>query len=344
MDKKPENTDLIRVKYQTEEPLKSGLGAERLDQFLAGNLKQFSRAQLQKLIEAQLILVDGKAEKASYRLRSGQEITILTLPPVSSTLEPQAMPLDIIYEDEYLAVVNKPAGMVVHPGAGVHSGTLVHALLHHMEGSLSGIGGVLRPGIVHRLDKDTSGLLVVAKADRIHQHLAKQIQSKEAKRIYMAILEGGLPLQSGLVNAPIGRHPRKRTEMAILKDGRVAQTLYTVLSCAESNQTRPGAEGKKLFSLVKLELKTGRTHQIRVHMASLNCPVFGDLVYNHKSTGTTAARKKFGLQGQALHACMLSFIHPVSKQLLEFGTSLPPDWSHLVLMLFPAFNLDTLQL
>ncbi len=332
-----ENRDLIRLNYQPEDiSLSSGTGP-RLDQFLADCLKQFSRAQLQKLIEEQLVLVDDKAEKASYRLRPGQELKITVPPPVASSIDPQAIPLDIIYEDEYLAVVNKAAGMVVHPGAGVHSGTLVHALLHHMQGRLSGIGGVLRPGIVHRLDKDTSGLLVVAKADGIHQHLAKQIQSKEAKRIYLAVLEGRLPAQSGCVDAPIGRHSGRRTEMAIVK-GWTGRANYLhgfsrrpvwCSSCFDQ-------KASNTFAWLELQLKTGRTHQIRVHMASLNCPVVGDLIYNRKLTGTAVAREKLGLTGHALHAYQLSFLHPVSHKLLEFRAPLPPDLSQLIDRLFPS--------
>ena len=334
----PEHNELIRIIYEPENFAFSV--SLRLDQFLAAVLKQFSRAQLQRLINQQQVLVDGKARKASYGLRPGQEIELTVPPAVSSIIEAEEMPLDIVYEDEYLAVVNKAAGMVVHPGAGVHSGTLVHGLLHHMQDSLSGIGGVLRPGIVHRLDKDTSGLLVIAKADRIHQHLAKQIQNKEAKRTYIAILEGAMPKASGLVNAPVGRHPTRRTEMAIVKGGRAAQTTYTVLASAQT-----GANNKRsIFSLVKVDLKTGRTHQIRVHMASLNCPVVGDLVYNHKATGNASTREKFGLTGQALHAYLLSFQHPISNQWLEFKVALPADWSKLMSSIYPTVNLQTLPL
>lgn len=174
-----EDKNHIAITYEPDSG--SGKKASRLDQFLAEQLSQFSRAQIQKLIDDGQVLVDGRAEKASLRLQSGQKITLTVPPLVASSIKPEAIPLDIIYEDEYLAVINKPTGMVTHPGAGVFSGTLVHALMHHMQGSLSGIGGVLRPGIVHRLDKDTSGLLVVAKADLVHQNLSKQIQNKEAK-------------------------------------------------------------------------------------------------------------------------------------------------------------------
>ncbi len=322
----------ISITYTHDIHAPSNNKPPRLDQFIAAQLPQFSRAQIQRLIEEKQILVNKQAQKASYRLSLGEQIEITVPPPIASHIEPEPIPLEIIYEDEYLAVVNKPIGMVTHPGAGVHSGTLVHALMHHMQGSLSGIGGVLRPGIVHRLDKDTSGLLVVAKADQIHQHLSKQIQNKEAQRIYLAILEGRLPNQSGLVDAPLGRHPVKRTEIAILKDGRAAQTAYKVLDAAESILVTPKAQ---YFSLVELTLRTGRTHQIRVHMASLNCPVVGDIVYNRKTTGTESARKKLEISGQALHAHKLSFVHPVSKKLLEFQAPLPAEFSALASQLFP---------
>lgn len=336
----------IIIRYEPDSAFRASSKTIRLDQFLAESLKQFSRARIQKLIEEKQVFVDGCLQKPSYKLRAGQEIKIMIPLPVPSLIEAQAIPLDTIYEDEYLAVINKPAGMVVHPGAGVQSGTLVHALMHHMQGSLSGIGGVLRPGIVHRLDKDTSGLLVVAKADRIHQHLAKQIQSKEAKRIYLAVLEGFLPEQTGSVNAPIGRHPRRRTEMAIVQGGREAQTVYKVMATADSDAITSisailSAHKKTPnFSLLQLFLKTGRTHQIRVHMASLDCPVVGDIVYNHKATGNAAARKKLGLAGHALHAWQLSFLHPVSLKPLEFKAPLPADLSMLIGKLFPSVNLD----
>jgi 23S rRNA pseudouridine1911/1915/1917 synthase len=299
----------------------------RLDQFLAEQLPQFSRSQIQKLIADGQVLVDKHKQKASYKLELGQSIEIIMPPPMVSHIEAQEIPLDIIYEDEYLAVINKPIGMVTHPGAGINSGTLVHALMHHMKDGLSGIGGILRPGIVHRLDKDTSGLLVVAKADQIHQHLSKQIQNKEAQRIYLAILEGYLPKSAGLVDAPIGRHEKKRTQMAIVKNGKAAQTAYKVLGAAEFAF---GGKIPQKFSLVELALKTGRTHQIRIRMASLNCPVVGDIIYNRKMTGMVAARKKLGLEGQALHAYKLSFIHPVSNKLLEFAAQPPKEFIALV--------------
>jgi 23S rRNA pseudouridine1911/1915/1917 synthase len=242
-------------------------------------------------------------------------------PPEVLEAVAENIPLQIIFEDEHMLVINKPAGMVTHPGAGVSSGTLVNAVLYHCQGSLSSIGGVVRPGIVHRLDKDTSGLIMVAKSDVAHKGLSEQLQSKQAKRTYLALLEGVPKAESGKVDAPIGRHPLKRKEMTIVKEGqrgRAAVTHYLVLK----NFTK--------FTLVECRLETGRTHQIRVHMASLNLPVVGDIVYNRKTSGSLEARRKLGLKGQALHAARLSFIHPVTNLLLEFQAELPQDFEQLL--------------
>jgi 23S rRNA pseudouridine1911/1915/1917 synthase len=294
----------------------------RLDQYLTAKLPQFSRAHIQKLIAQGMVLLDGRAGKASHRLKAGQMISV-NVPPVKNlAIKAEQIPLKILYEDKHLAVIDKPAGMVTHPGAGKESGTLVHALLHHMQGSLSGIGGVLRPGIVHRLDKDTSGLMVVAKDDLTHRQLARQIQTKIAKRTYLALLEGDLKKDSGSIQAPIGRHPTKRTKMAVVAHGKKAASHFTILRRA------------KPFLLAQIELETGRTHQIRVHMASLNCPVVGDLLYNQKTTGTLKARQRLGLTGQALHATKLSFFHPHTARLLEFETGLPDDLKNLLDRLF----------
>jgi 23S rRNA pseudouridine1911/1915/1917 synthase len=303
------------IDFSVEKPL-------RLDQYLSEQLPMHSRSRLQKLIEDGFVLVDGKQAKAGQKLKIKQMISV-TLPPLKElAIEAEDIPITIVYEDDYLAVVDKPTGMVTHPGAGVDSGTLVHALLHHMQGSLSGISGVLRPGIVHRLDKDTSGLMIVAKEDRAHRQLSRQIQSKEAKRIYLAVVEGLPAKDEGIVNAPIGRDPRHRTRMAIVGDGRTAETHYRVLKRSHKH------------ALLELELKTGRTHQIRVHMKSLNCPVVGDIVYNTKTTGTLVARSKLGLMGQALHAHRLVFAHPIDGRLLEFESPLPQDLAALVDKLF----------
>lgn len=292
----------------------------RLDSFLSNSLadRSLSRSRIQKLIEDGKILVDGKAAKASQKVFGGEKISLYLPEPEGLTLKAQDIPLKIVYEDDQVIVIDKECGQVVHPGAGVHEGTLVNALLAHCKDSLAGINGSLRPGIVHRLDKDTSGLLVVAKTDAAQQSLSEQISKREAKRVYFAVLEGHLKVESGIVDKPIGRHKTERTKMAIVEDGRHAQTHFEVIN-----------HGKK-FTLIKASLKTGRTHQIRVHMASLNCPVVGDLVYNRKSTGSEAARKKLGLKGHALHAAYLSFRHPTSGELLEFESSPPPEFQNLI--------------
>jgi 23S rRNA pseudouridine1911/1915/1917 synthase len=306
----------------TPEDLLGRSEAPRLDQYLVTKLPQFSRAHIQKMIGEAMVIVDGRTGKPGHRLKVGQSVS-LSVPPVKQlNLAPEDIPLKIVYEDEHLAVINKPAGMVTHPGAGNESGTLVHALMYHMQGSLSGIGGVLRPGIVHRLDKDTSGLLVVAKDDLTHRQLSRQIQTKVAKRVYTALLEGHLQQDSGSVIAPIGRHPSQRTKMAIVERGKAAASHFQVLNRNER------------FLLAQVELETGRTHQIRVHMASLNCPVVGDLTYNNKTTGTMRAREKLGLTGQALTATKLSFFHPRTARLLEFVADLPDDFKYLLDRLF----------
>ena len=294
----------------------------RLDQYLAAKICQlrpgFSRARVQKLIDDGQVTVGTSPGKASLKLSGGEAVIVELPPPASCGIEAQEIPLVIVYEDDHLLVIDKPCGLVVHPGAGVADGTLVNALLNHCQGSLSGISGTVRPGIVHRLDKDTSGLLVVAKNDLAHQSLSAQISARTAKRVYTALLEGQLPFATGTVNKPIGRHKTKRWQMAIVQDGRSALTHFEVLRSWEK------------FSLIKATLQTGRTHQIRVHMASLNCPVAGDLVYNRKSTGSESARLKLGLKGHALHAAYLCFTHPTSGQLLEFASALPADFEQLI--------------
>ncbi|MBY0358958.1 MAG: RluA family pseudouridine synthase [Candidatus Obscuribacterales bacterium] len=294
----------------------------RLDQYLsrvlAAQLNSFSRARVQKLIEDGMVLLNGKPTKSSYMLCGNEQLSLTIPAPTELSLQAEAIALEIVFEDQDLLVINKPAGLVVHPGAGVPSGTLVNALLAHCKESLSGIAGTLRPGIVHRLDKDTSGLLVVAKNDNAQEQLSKQISERSAKRVYLALLEGQLQASSGVVDKAIGRHKSDRTKMAITADGRTAVTHFAVEKSWDK------------FTLVKASLKTGRTHQIRVHMASLNCPVVGDIVYNRKSTGTLSARKKLGLNGQALHATYLSFKHPTSGVLLEFEAALPEDFQHLI--------------
>jgi 23S rRNA pseudouridine1911/1915/1917 synthase len=294
----------------------------RLDQFLTSELSMqweyLSRSRIQKLITEGQVKLDEKPAKAGTKLHGGENIVVIVPADVPLALTAQDIPLDVVFEDDHLIVVNKPAGMVTHPGAGISTGTLVNALLYHCGASLSGISGVLRPGIVHRLDKDTSGLLVVAKSDQAHQQLAQQIKEKDARRSYLTVLEGTLPSDLGTVDKPIARHPVERKKMAIGSAGRQARTHWQVLQHFHK------------FLLVKATLETGRTHQIRVHMNSLGAPVVGDIVYNRKSTGTPEARRRLGLIGQALHAAYLSFRHPVSGALLEFESPLPADMQSLI--------------
>ncbi|MCL2397998.1 MAG: RluA family pseudouridine synthase [Defluviitaleaceae bacterium] len=275
----------------------------RLDVF-AQSKSGLTRNAVQKLIENGDVLVNGAVLKSNYRLRTGDVIEINLPPPQEMEVLPQEMPLDIVYEDNDLIVVDKPKGMVVHPAAGHYSGTLVNALLHHCEGSLSGINGVMRPGIVHRIDKDTSGLLVIAKNDRAHNGLAEQFSAHTTKREYFAIVHGGFQDDEGVVDAPIARHKVHRKKMAISPEGKRAVTNWQVM------------ERLGRYTLVKCVLETGRTHQIRVHMASIGRPVLGDIVYGSE-------KQSYSTSGQVLHAGLLGFVHPTSGQYMEFTSPLP---------------------
>ena len=276
----------------------------RLDLFLSMRT-DLSRSGASILIKNELVKVNGNKILKKYILKPGDEVTYEKPKPVPSEIVTEDIPLDIIYEDPYLLVVNKPAGMVVHPSAGNNSKTLVNALMSHCKGTLSGINGVIRPGIVHRLDKDTSGLLIVAKTDEAHIGLAKQIKEHSFLRIYNAIVLGKYKEKTGEINLPIGRDPKNRKRMAVTeKNSRNALTLYRVM------------EEYSGYSLVEFELKTGRTHQIRVHSAYMGHPVAGDPVYLPQKM-----RKNAG--GQYLHAKKIGFIHPISLQYLEFDSQLP---------------------
>lgn len=277
----------------------------RLDAFLAGKMEK-TRSSVQKLIEEENVRLNGAPAAKNARLREGDRVEATEPPPEVLDVKPQNIPLDIVYEDQDLLVVNKPKGMVVHPAAGNPDGTLVNALLFHCGDSLSGINGIIRPGIVHRIDKDTSGLLIVAKNDRAHQSLAEQIAVHSFTRIYNAVVYGIVKEEEGTVSAPIGRHPTDRKRMAVLSSGgREAVTHYRVL------ERFPG------FTLVECRLETGRTHQIRAHMAHIGHPVAGDPVYGPKKCITE-------LQGQCLHARVIGFIHPATGEYLEFDSGLPP--------------------
>ena len=279
------------------------LDGQRLDKCLPDAL-QLTRSAVQNLLDAQMVTVNGKIVSKSYKVRAGEEVVVTLPDPEPCSVEAENIPLDIVYEDRDLLVVNKPKGMVVHPAAGNPNGTLVNALLHHCQGSLSGINGVLRPGIVHRIDKDTSGLLIVAKNDLAHQGLAEQIKAHTFTRIYEAVICGHLKSKEGTVHQPIGRHPTHRKKMAVIAGGRDAITHYTVL------------EEYSGYSHLKLQLETGRTHQIRVHMSHLGHPLAGDTVYG-------APADKW-LQGQCLHARVIGFVHPVTGEYMEFSSELPP--------------------
>ncbi len=277
---------------------------ERLDVFLT-RVSGESRARVQRLIQEEAVLVAGKARKANYRLQPGEDVLLRMEPPELLDVAPEPIPIDIVYQDADICVINKPQGMVVHPAPGNESGTLVNALLYAVT-DLSGIGGVLRPGIVHRIDKMTSGLLVIAKNDLAHASLSEQIKAHAAHRNYVAIVEGNIKEDNGTIDAPIGRHPVDRKRMAVVKDGREAVTHWRVLS-------RMGQ-----FTLLKASLETGRTHQIRVHMAYRKHPVAGDPLYG-------PAKPKLNLEGQALHAYELILKHPRSGEQMRFFAP-PPDW------------------
>lgn len=282
---------------------------ERLDVFLARMAIQgepLSRSRIQKLITDGNVTVDGKPAKASLRLAAGAVVAVELPEPEATDIAPENIPLDILYEDEDVIVVNKARGMVVHPAAGVSSGTLVNALLAHCK-DLSGINGALRPGIVHRLDKDTSGVMIAAKNDTAHRSLAEQIQEKTAKRVYWAILTGNIREEEGVIHGAIGRNPKDRQKMAVVREnGKDATTNFRVLE-------RFGA-----YTLAECRLMTGRTHQIRVHMAYIGHPVLGDPKYGAKKC-------PFSIEGQALHSKTLMFTHPRTGEKMEFEAPLPED-------------------
>jgi 23S rRNA pseudouridine1911/1915/1917 synthase len=297
---------------------------ERLDRFLTRQLPMHSRAYLQQLIEQGQITVDGRVAKSGYRLRAGDHIRV-TLPlPKPSGVLPEPIPLDVLYEDMHLLVVNKPAGMVVHPSPGNVSGTLVNALLAHCP-QLSGIGGVERPGIVHRLDKDTSGAIVVAKDDPTHRGLAQQFADRQVKKVYLAIVRGDIQEVEGVIDAAVGRHPVHRQKMSTHTHvGREAVTEFRVL------------ERFGLYTLVELRPRTGRTHQIRVHMAALGHPLLGDPTYGRYRTGLTPpplAQRLAWFRRQALHAWMLGFKHPATGEQIECCAPLPDDLERVLAIL-----------
>lgn len=281
------------------------ISSDRVDKVIPVLYDELSRSSAQQLIEDGLVLVNGTACNKKTIVKQGDEIEITLPEPTVLSVDAEDIPLDIVYEDEHLLVVNKPKGMVVHPAAGNYNGTLVNALMHHCGDSLSGINGVIRPGIVHRIDKDTSGLLVVAKTDTAHRGLAEQIKEHSFTRIYNTVVVGNIKDDTGTIDAPIGRHPKDRKKQAVTdKNSKNAVTHYEVL------------ERFNGFTFLKVTLETGRTHQIRVHMAYRGNPVAGDVVYGNP-------KKTYGLEGQCLNASTIGFIHPVTGEYLEFTTELP---------------------
>ena len=293
----------------------------RLDAYLASQIENWSRARLQRLIESEDVLVNGKPSKPSYKLRESDEIEVeLTASPVTSSV-PESIPIEIVFEDETLVVVNKPAGLVVHPAAGIHSGTLANALAYHFQ-QLPDSGAGVRPGIVHRLDRDTSGLLVVAKTESALEHLSDQFRDRTVFKSYVALVHGRVNTDTGRIDQPLARDRANRTRMAVVRGGRTALSLYRV----RQRFTR--------FTLLDVELKTGRTHQIRVHLAWLRHPVVGDETYGGGRDNTIQDAKLRAhvrnLGRHFLHAEKLAFTHPQTNERVEFSSPLPPELAQLL--------------
>ena len=287
--------------------------ASRLDAFLSAQLDGLSRSHIQKILKGGGVLVNGRPEKSSYRVAPGDQVELEVPEPEEPEILAEEMDLDILYEDRDIILINKPKGMVVHPAAGHYSGTLVNGLMAHCREDLSGINGVLRPGIVHRIDMDTTGVLIACKNDFAHTSIAQQLKVHSITRKYYAIVHGVIREEEGTVNAPIGRHPTDRKKMSInTKNGREAVTHYRVLQRFEK------------FTYVECQLETGRTHQIRVHMASIHHPLLGDTVYGPATCPVS------GLQGQTLHAGVLGFIHPRTGEYMEFSAPLPEYFQELL--------------
>lgn len=284
----------------------------RLDKFLSAQMPELTRSYLQKLLKEGQITVDGACQKSSYKLKAGQKVLVDIPPAEQISVSAEEIPLDILYEDEDLLIVNKPKGMVVHPSAGHMTGTLVNAVMYHCKDSLSGINGEIRPGIVHRIDKDTTGSLIVCKNDASHLRIAEQIKEHSVKRVYRGIVSGRLKETEGRVEGNIGRHPTERKKMAVvIKGGKTAVTHYRVLK-----QWRNAA-------YLEFCLETGRTHQIRAHMASIGHPLLGDTVYGN-------AKNPYRLEGQALHAMTIGFLHPKTGEYLEVSAPLPEYFETLI--------------
>lgn len=285
----------------------------RIDKYIAKMQPELTRSYIQKLIKDSMVFVNGNIVKANYKVSKQDTITMILPPPEPLNILAEDIPLDILYEDSDVIVINKGKGMVVHPAAGHYTGTIVNALLYHCKDELSGINGVMRPGIVHRIDMNTTGVIVVCKNDVSHTFIAEQLKEHSITRKYRAIVYNHFSCESGMINQPIGRHPIDRKKMAInLKNGKHAITHYMVLEHLKQN-----------FSYIECQLETGRTHQIRVHMASIGHPLLGDSIYGPE-------RSKWNLEGQVLHAQVLGFIHPSTKEYMEFEAPIPDYFKELL--------------
>ncbi len=276
----------------------------RLDKYLSEQNKDLSRVMIQRLIDSGNVTVNEKIVKASYKVNVGDVIRVVVEEPKETTLKPEKLPLNVVYEDNDIIVINKEKGMVVHPGNGNLEGTLVNAVLERCKGSLSGIGGEIRPGIVHRLDKDTSGLIIVAKNDKAHIKLSEDLKNHNIKKTYLALVRGVVKENEATIDMPIGRSDNVRTKMAVKKNGKNAITHFKVLKRYDG------------YTLLEIKIETGRTHQIRVHMAEIGYPVVGDMVYSN-------GKNPFNIEGQMLHAWKLEFNHPITNKKMELEAELP---------------------
>jgi 23S rRNA pseudouridine1911/1915/1917 synthase len=303
---------------------------QRLDRFLVAQLPELSRARIQSLMDEGRVQVDGASRRASHRVAPGEHVTVEILPPPPAGVEAEAIPLDVLYEDADIAVINKPAGMIVHPGAGANAGTLVAALLHRFgSGGLSTIGGPLRPGIVHRLDKDTSGAIVIARTDEAHRQLVEDFQDRLVQKTYVALLHGKIKGEAGTVDLPVSRDLRRRSRMtARRREGRAARTDWRV-------RLRVGA-----FSFIEADLRTGRTHQIRVHFSALGCPVVGDTLYGAPRQERVASQLLAPLGRNFLHAARVAFDHPRTAKRIEIRAPLPAELRDYLVALGSAAKAD----
>ena len=289
-----------------------GEDEERIDKWISAALDSLSRSYIQKLIKEEHVLVNDRPQKASYHIKAGDEIRFYIPDAAQPSIPAEDIPLSILYEDNDILIVDKPKGMVVHPAPGHYSGTLVNAVMFHCRENLSGINGILRPGILHRIDKDTTGSLIVCKNDAAHQHIASQLKAHSITRKYRAIVHGRFGVEEGCIDAPIGRDEKDRKKMAVNeKNGKPAVTHYKVL------------QNFREYSYIECQLETGRTHQIRVHMTSIGHPLLGDMVYGCRKSG-------FSLEGQTLHAMTIGFLHPSTGSYLEVSAPLPAYFQHLL--------------